>query len=348
MKRLALVASAALIVVLGAGVTATQVSAWGSTGHRMVGVAAMRALSDELPAFLRTPGAVAEVGELSREPDRTKGAGQPHDRERDTAHFVDLDDDGHVMTSAGPTLAELPELKSEYDALLLSAGIEVNDAGYLPYAIMDGFQQLARDFATWRVLNAAEMRETDPGKKAWYRQDRERRQALVLRDIGYLSHYIGDGAQPHHMSVHYNGWGQYPNPEGFTNSRQTHGAFEGAFIRRNMRLDAVEAAMPEPNLDGFELRARMATYLTTTASQVVPFYRLEKTGAFAADADGAVLASGAEFATVRLAAGAGELRDLITLAWRAAGEQSIGWPAVKVAEVEAGAADPWLAMIGED
>ncbi len=348
MKRLALVACAALIVALGVGVTATQVSAWGATGHRLIGVAAMRALPDELPAFLRTPGAVAEVGELSREPDRTKGAGQPHDRERDTAHFVDLDDDGHVMTAAGPTLAELPELKSEYDALLLSAGIEVNDAGYLPYAIMDGFQQLARDFATWRVLNAAEARETDPARRAWYREDRARREALILRDIGYLSHYIGDGAQPHHLSIHYNGWGDHPNPEGFTNSRQTHGAFEGAFIRRNMRLDAVEAAMPQPNLDGFELRGRTATYLTATLSQVVPFYRLEKTGAFAADADGAALASGAEFATIRLAAGAGELRDLITLAWRAAGEQSIGWPAVKVAEVEAGAADPWLAMIGED
>ena len=27
---------------------------------------------------------------------------------------------------------------------------------------------------------------------------------------------------------------------------------------------------------------------------------------------------------------------------------SIGWPAVKTAEVEAGTADPWLAMYGED
>ncbi len=348
MKKLALVAAAALIVGAGGVFTATQVSAWGSTGHRFVGVAAMRALPDELPAFLRTPGAVAEVGELSREPDRTKGAGQPHDRERDTAHFVDLDDNGHVMNSTGPTLSQLPTLKSEYDAQLAAAGIEVNDAGYLPYAIMDGFQQLARDFATWRVLNAAEARELDPGKRAWYREDRDRREALILRDIGYLSHYVGDGSQPHHMSIHYNGWGDYPNPEGFTNSRQTHGMFEGAFIRRNARLDAVEAAMAPPSLDGFDLRTRVATYLNATLTQVVPFYRLEKAGAFAADAQGATLEPGVTFADARLAAGAGELRDLITLAWRAAGEQSIGWPAVKVAEVEAGTADPWLAMIGED
>ena len=242
MKRLILAVSALALVGAAALGSATPVDAWGATGHRTIGVAAMRALPDELPAFLRQPGAVAEIGELSREPDRTKGAGQPHDRERDTAHFVDLDDAGHVMNAAGPTLDALPELKSEYDAMLLAAGIEVNDAGYLPYAIMDGYQQLARDFATWRVLNAAEAREPDAGRRAWYREDRLRREALILRDIGYLSHFVGDGSQPHHLSIHYNGWGDYPNPEGFTTSRQTHGAFEGAFVRRATRLDAVEAA----------------------------------------------------------------------------------------------------------
>lgn len=347
LKRIGLVAVATLIVGVGGAVTATQVDAWGATGHRIIGVAAMRALPDELPAFLREPGAVAEVGELSREPDRTKGAGEPHDRERDTAHFVDLDDNGFVMTVAGPRLEDLPSLKSEYDAALLAAGIKVDDAGYLPYAILDGFQQLARDFATWRVLQAGEAREADPAKRAWYREDRLRREALILRDIGYLSHFIGDGSQPLHMSIHYNGWGDHPNPEGFTTSR-VHGPFEGSFTRRTTRLDVVEAAMPAPNLDGFELRARLAAYLGATHAQVIPFYRLEKSGAFAADAEGAVLAPGVEFATARLAAGAAELRDLITLAWRDAGTQSIGWPAVKVAEVEAGTADPWLAMIGED
>lgn len=348
MKRLALAASV-LVMAGGAALgSATSVDAWGATGHRMIGIVAVRALPEEMPAFLRTAAAAADVGELSRDPDRTKGAGQPHDRERDTAHFVDLDDDGHVMNASGMTLEALPELKSEYDAALLAAGIKVNDAGYLPYAIMDGFQQLARDFATWRVLNAAEGRELDPGKKAWYRTDRERREALILRDMGYLSHYVGDGSQPMHVSIHYNGWGEYPNPEGFTNSRQTHGSFEGGFIRRNVRLDAVEAAMPAPILEGFDMRARTAAYLNATLGELVPFYRTERTGAFAADAASAPLSAGTAFAVQRVAAGAAELRDLTILAWRAAGDQSIGYPAIKVADVEAGAADPWLAMIGED
>ena len=59
-------------------------------------------------------------------------------------------------------------------------------------------------------------------------------------------------------------------------------------------------------------------------------------------------ARGAAFATTRLAAAASELRDLIVLAWRDSADDAIGWPAVKVAEVEAGTADPWLAMYGDD
>lgn len=339
MKRfLAPLAALALLAV------PVAVSAWGNTGHRLIGMAAVRGLPDELPAFLRTPGAAAEVGELAREPDRWKGAGQPHDRERDTAHFVDMLDDGRVMVPTGPSIDALPNLKSEFDAALIAAGSDVNDAGYLPYAIMDGFQQLTRDFATWRVLNAAEARETDPGKRAWYREDRLRREALILRDMGVLGHYVGDGSQPHHTTIHYNGWNRdTPNPEGFTTSRQTHATFEGAFTARVARLDTIEAAMTAPDLNAFDLRRRVPAYLKATLAEVTPFYRLEKSGGFV-ETD----PRGAAFVTARLAAGASELRDLTILAWRASADAAIGWPAVKVAEVEAGTADPWLAMYGDD
>jgi hypothetical protein len=193
------------------------------------------------------------------------------------------------------------------------------------------------------VLNAAEKRETNLERQAWYRADRIRREALILRDIGVMGHYVGDGSQPHHTTIHFNGWGDFPNPEGFTNSRQTHAAFEGAFTGRVARLDAIEAAMPASNVEGFDPKARMTTYLTTTVGTVVPFYRLEKAGGFA-EGD----ARGAAFATERLGAGAGELRDWIIASWRASATAQIGWPAVKVAEVEAGTADPWIAMVGED
>lgn len=340
MKRLA-VALAAFVLIAA---PASHVTAWGASGHRMIGVAAMRALPDEVPAFLRDPAAAAEVGELSREPDRWKGAGQPHDRERDTAHFVDMTDTGRIMTEAGLSIDDLPRLKSEYDAALMAAGIKVDDAGYLPYAIMDAHQQLVRDFAHWRVLVAAEARETDMARRAWYREDRIRREGLILRNIGELSHYVGDGSQPHHVTIHYNGWAQdAPNPEGFTRARNTHGAFEGDFVRDNVRLAEVERLLPAPRLDDFDLKPRVVGYLRTTLAEVTPFYRLEKAGGFQPGD-----ARGVDFATVRVSAAAAELRDLIVVAWRLAGQASVGWPQVKVAEVEAGTADPWLAMIGQD
>lgn len=342
MKRIALAAAA--VCALAAVAVPAAVSAWGNTGHRLIGVAAVRGLPEEMPAFLRTPGAAADVGELAREPDRWKGAGQPHDRERDTAHFIDMDDNAHVMSAAGPSIDALPRLKSEYDAMLTQAGLDVDDAGYLPYAIWDGYQNLVRDFAYWRVLTAQEARETDPQRRAWYRVDRERREALIVRDMGVLGHYVGDGAQPHHTTIHYNGWDRNtPNPDGFTTSRQTHGAFEGAFTARVARLDLIEAAMTAPRLDGFDLRARVPAYLRTSLAEVVPFYRLEKAGAFRDNREDA-----ATFTIARLGAGASELRDLFILAWRDSADDSIGWPAVKVAEVEAGTADPWLAMYGDD
>lgn len=334
----------ALAAVAVIAAPAADVGAWGATGHRLIGVAAMRNLPDEIPAFLRTTQAAVEVGELAREPDRWKGGPRTHARERDTAHFIDFDDNGHVLTPQGPHIDAMPELRSEYEAALTRAGLSVDTAGHLYYALIDGWQQLVRDFAYWRVLNAAEARETDPGKRAWYAEDRRRREALLIRDLGVWSHYVGDASQPLHTSIHYNGWdGDTPNPEGFTRSRRTHGLFEGAYVRGVARLDLVETAMPAADLREAAIERRTAAYLGASLARVTPFYRLERDGAFN-EGD----PRGGAFAIERLGAGAGELRDLIVLAWRESANARVGWPAVAVAEVEAGTADPWDAMIGTD
>lgn len=334
----------ALAAVAVMAAPAADVGAWGATGHRLIGVAAMRALPDEIPAFLRTTEAATEVGELAREPDRWKGGPRTHARERDTAHFIDFDDNGYVLTPQGPHIDAMPELRSEYEAALTQAGLSVDTAGYLYYALIDGWQQLVRDFAHWRVLNAAEARETDPAKRAWYAEDRRRREGLLIRDLGVWAHYVGDGSQPLHTTIHYNGWDRdTPNPEGFTRSRRTHGLFEGAYVRDVARLDLVETAMPTADLGEAAIDRRTARYLGQSLTQVTPFYRLERDGAFN-EGD----ARGGAFAVERLGAGAGELRDLIVLAWRESANARVGWPAVAVAEVEAGTADPWDAMIGTD
>ncbi len=80
-----------------------------------------------------------------------KGAGRIHDSDRDPGHFADLDDDGRLLGGA-PKLIDLPPTRAAYETAPRAVGQDSWKAGYLPYAIIDGHQQLVRDFATYRVL----------------------------------------------------------------------------------------------------------------------------------------------------------------------------------------------------
>jgi hypothetical protein len=79
-----------------------------------------------------------------------------------------------------------------------------------------------------------------PAERSWFEADRRLREKLTLRDIGIWSHYVGDASQPLHVTVHYDGWGHYPNPSGYTSSR-IHAYFEGEFVRSNLKRAAVAA-----------------------------------------------------------------------------------------------------------
>jgi hypothetical protein len=319
---------------------AHQAMAWGASGHRMIGQLAAAALPEETPAFLRTPRAIQDLGELQREPDRWRGSGKTHDTTRDPAHFVDADDDGKIM--GGPSLNNLPLTRSEYDAALGKVGTDSWRMGYLPYAIVDGWQQLAEDFAYWRVLKAAIPREQDPRRKAWLERDLARREALTINDLGVWSHYVGDASQPLHVTVHYNGWGAFPNPHGYTQER-VHVPFESPFVRRFVTIDQVRAAMTPPRLCEDAIEICTARYLAATAATVEPFYILQKAGGFV-NGD----ARGRAFASERLAFGASTLRDLVVTAWRASAKGKVGYPAVTVDQVVGGGVDPYEALYGDD
>ena len=308
------VIAVALVLAGGLGF-AGRATAWGATGHRLIGVAAMSTLQAEMPDFLRTSGAATAVGELAREPDRWKGAGKVHDNERDSAHFLDLGDDGRIL--GGPSLSTLPSTREDYDAALRAAGVDSWKAGWLPYAIVDNWQQLAKDFADWRVDAWATKSVKDETHRAWFAADLAERQALILRDIGALGHYVGDGSQPLHVSIHYNGWGDGPNPEQFTQSR-LHAMFEGAFVHDNVNQSDVTAAVGPFTDCRCAIAARVANYLATTNAEVAPLYRLQKAEAFTAGDP-----RGKAFAAARLAAGATELRDLIVQAWRASLDEPV-------------------------
>lgn len=331
--------------VLAAGLGG-QALAWGSSGHRLIGVAAMEALPPDLPAFLRASQAAVAVGEFSREPDRSRGAGKAHDSDRDPGHFVDADDDGRVAGAV--PLTALPATREGYETALRQAGASSWRRGYLPYSIIEDWQQLALDFAYWRVDDAGARRDANPAHRAWLLADRARRESQILIDIGLLSHFVGDGSMPLHVTIHYNGWGKFPNPGGYTEEK-VHSPWEGAYVRQVVTLGGVRAAMQPFHDCGCPIEQRVGAYLLADQQAVVPFYELEKAGAFRPGAAPGIAAQGVAFTTGRVAAGASELRDEVVLAWKASETQKVGYrPQVSLPDVESGAVDPYDSLYGVD
>lgn len=128
----------AALSAVGIALAPATACAWGAMGHRLATVVAVENLPAELPPFLRTPRAIAWLGELGREPDRSKGAGHSHDRDRNPGHYLNLGDAG-LVADAVP-LQSLPADREHYDTLLRTHGANEYQAGYLPYSIVDGWQ----------------------------------------------------------------------------------------------------------------------------------------------------------------------------------------------------------------
>ena len=126
--------------------------AWGATGHEWISGIAIEKLPDSVPEFIRTKEAAAEIAVLGRELDRSKGAGKAHDAERDPGHYIDLAEDGSVHGVL--PLEKLPATREEYDTLLRVKGFTQYKSGYLPYSIVDGWQQIRKNFAYWRALKS--------------------------------------------------------------------------------------------------------------------------------------------------------------------------------------------------
>jgi len=314
------------ITALALVTATTPALGWGSVGHRIVTSSAIRALPPEVPAFVRS--AAPQIEELSREPDRWRKSGEPHDDERDAAHFIKIADDGMI---GGVPITALPPTRAAYDTALRSAGLTQYTAGYLPYAIVDGWQQLRTDFAYWRIDRAGERLAKTDEARAWFMADRRLREMLILRDIGVWSHYVGDASQPMHVSVHYASWGDGPNPDGFSTDNGLHWKFEGTFVTAAIAARDVMPLLAPYRDCACAIEARTAAYLAATRQQVVPLYRLEKARAF--DAPNT---AGKAFAAARLAAAASELRDMILDAWRASADTPVGFAQISPHDVESG------------
>ncbi len=279
--------------------TAPACFGWGPDGHRMINRLAAQSLPADAPRFLVAPAALNELEYLGPEPDRWRSPAEPElSATQAPDHFIDLE----YADVVGP----LPRKRYEFIELLgkyraahpEKAALETPEkVGMQPWETEEVWERLKAGFREYRQALA---RHEDTGPE----------EAAVLFYAGWLGHYVGDGAQPLHVSRDYNGWVEAANPHGYTTEHHIHSQFETAFVSAAIKPADVQPLVAPLKPIGDEWADYLA-YLRHSASLTEQTYVLEKAGGFA----GAGTPEGKRFAAERLAAGASMLRDMIYAAW---------------------------------
>jgi hypothetical protein len=289
MKRLAI----AILVLLAS----PQSYAWGEKGHLLVNEAAVRGLPADMPPFFH--GAYSDLVWLGYDPDRWKGGGESIDAVNDPDHFIDLE-----FTYG----LELPRDRYKFLALMESSGrlrqkaITNDETGFLPWRITELCEKLTTLFRLWRNAH--------PSERAIIERD-------IINTAGVLGHYAGDGANPLHATINYNGWIE-ANPNRYANDCAIHSRFESGFVSHGVTLDDVTPKLAAPKRTSVDYFAAAMEFLKASNAQVETLYRIDRDGGF--DLIKPAGGEGMAFATDRLAAGASLLRDLWWSAWKNSGE----------------------------
>lgn len=257
-------------------------------------------LPGDMPEFFRASS--AQLSYLNPEPDRWR---DDELRAMNEAfrydHYVDME---NLTPEAVGAEDRFEYLEVVFDSDL---AVPVRDSGLLHLRILELYQRLVVGFREWR--NAP-----GPREREWI-EDR------IINDAGILGHYATDGAQPHHTTIHFNGWSdRVPNPEGYTTSRDIHWQFESVFPRAHVTFEDLLPRIPSEPRTLHDVRADIWEFLSESNAQVETLYRLERDVGF--DADSPADPAAKEFVVDRLVAGVEMLRALWWTAWIRSGEAS--------------------------
>jgi hypothetical protein len=264
--------------------------AWGNEGHRLINRLAISSLPSDVPAFLRSDAALEEIEYLGPEPDRWRSPAEPElSATQAPEHFLDLE----LADALGP----LPRNRLDFEAKVFASGQRPEKIGLQPWQTTEVWERLKAALREYRRLSAAGQ-NTRPVEQA------------AIFYAGWLGHYVGDGSQPLHTTIQYNGW-VGPNPNGYTTEHKIHWQFEGPFVGANIPAPQVEPKMTPPHAIEVDVFTAYVAYLRQSETQVERVYQLEKAGGFV----GAGSPESRDFAAARLAAGASMLRDMILTAW---------------------------------
>ena len=259
---------------------------WGAVGHLLIGGAAATAVPADMPQFFRA--STDQLAYLDPEPDRWRN-------HADTAMDGAFSADHYIDVERIPPGALAAHNRFDYLDSLRQSGVNAAQGGLLPFTIEELTERLRQEFRLWRAA-------TDPHTRTWI-------EARIVNDAGILGHYVADGSNPHHTTIHYDGW-VGDNPHGYTTAKGFHARFETIYVQSHFKSGDIVVTAPPRVVTA--LRPAILEYLKESNRKVTQLYDLDKRAPFdstTTDADDR------RFAAERLTAGATMLRDLWWTAW---------------------------------
>jgi hypothetical protein len=319
----------ALLVLAGVILSAPLARAWDYEGHRVVNQLALAALPGDFPAFAKSAAARERIAFLGGEPDRWRNRGDdlPLAHFNGPDHYFDLED----LETFGLKPGALPIFRYDFTALLALARVAYPERfppvdparnkdhtreliGFAPWAIAEYCGKLKSGFSYLKAYQ-------EYGGTA---EEIANAQANIIYVMGVMGHYVGDCAQPLHVTKHHHGW-VGANPNGYATNSSIHSWIDDGFFRMTggVKAEALIGKIRPAKIVGDptkpeDLFRQVMAYLMETHRFVEPLYRLNKEGKLTPE--NSTSSEGRAFLEGRLVAGGQMLGDLWFSAWQQATE----------------------------
>jgi hypothetical protein len=318
-----------LFALIGAlGALTVNVNAWNYEGHHAVNELALASLPKDFGIEL-TPAIKGRIEFLAGEADRWRNVTDvPLVHASAPDHYIDLED----LKLFGLTPETLPIMR--YDFVLDIAKAHeahpekfpvvdpAKDAdhksevdGFLPWAITEYYEKLKSDFTVLKVFK----------QYGGTPEEIANAQADCVYVMGVMGHFVGDGAQPLHTTMHYDGW-VGDNPKGYTTGpvkgekSRIHAWIDGGYFKKTGGIKVetlvgkIQPATRIANAGDAEAFFRtVVAYLAEQNKFVEPLYEMEKNGQLTGD-DGKGM-DGLPFLNGQLVKGGQMLGNIWLTAW---------------------------------
>ena len=310
------------------GALTSNAGAWDYEGHHAINELALASLPAYFGGFALTPALKTRIEFLAGEADRWRNVGDlPLKHFNGPDHYLDLED----LKLYGLTPETLPLMRYDFVADIARERAAHPDkfwpidpardadhtrelSGFLPWTITEYYEKLKSCFS---YLNTFQKYGGTP-------EEITNAEENVVYIMGVMGHFVGDGSQPLHTTMHANGWVGH-NPNGYTTNRTFHAWIDGGYFRQTGGIDVaklmakIHPAVRIQNAGQPDGMFRDAvTYLVEQNRLVGPLYELDKEGKLTGVGDKGV--EGRLFLDGQLVKAGQMLGDMWCTAWLEAPE----------------------------